>query len=384
MAKILGGLVAAAIIAGATIFFAILPARVDRSLNKIVPHAPYEISDEALALHETLRLADLHGDSLLWDRNFLKRNERGHADAPRLIEGGYRLQVLAAVTKTPKNLNYNSNTGDTDNITPLAIAQLWPPKTWSSLAERALYIAEKLKRLEMRSDGVIRLIRTRSDLQNGVEKEGLNVILATEGAHPLEGELSNVDRLYAAGYRILGLQHFFDNELGGSLHGVSRAGLTEFGRAAVAAALKKGMIIDVAHSSEAVVRDVLSMSSRPVIVSHTGLRGHCDSPRNLPDDLVKEIAANGGLIGVGFWDGAVCDPSPASVAEAIAYGVALVGAEHVALGSDFDGATTTAFDASEAAALTGALLEAGLDKTAIMAVMGESEIRFFSENLPTE
>jgi microsomal dipeptidase-like Zn-dependent dipeptidase len=150
------------------------------------------------------------------------------------------------------------------------------------------------------------------------------------------------------------------------------------------AAVAKGMIIDLAHSSEAVVRDALAVNGRPMIVSHTGLRGHCDSPRNLPDDLMKEIAARGGLIGVGFWDGAVCEASVAAIVDAIVYAVGLVGADRVALGSDFDGATTVPFDASEAAAVTDGLLRAGVDEETIRAVMGESAIRFFKDNLPDE
>lgn len=382
MARLVGLVLAAALIAGALVFFFVLPAQIDRSMNKVVPHAPYEVSAEAKALHATLRLADLHDDALLWDRDFLKRQTRGHADAPRLIDGGYRLQVLAAVTKTPRNLNYDRNSADSDNITPLVIAQRWPAATWTSLKERALHIAALAASAEARSEGAMRIIRTRSDLDAGIAAGRLNLILGTEGAHPLEGDLSNIDRLYDAGYRVLGLQHFFDNELGGSLHGVSGAGLTVFGRDAVLRAQEKGMIIDVAHSSEAVVRDVLALSDAPVIVSHTGLRGHCDSPRNLPDALMQEIAARGGLVGVGFWDGAVCEASVAEIAKAIVYAVGLLGADRVALGSDFDGATTVPFDASEAAVLTDALIEAGLGEAAIRAVMGENAIRFFSERLP--
>lgn len=382
MMRIFGAVIAIVAIAGAAIFFFVVPKRVDRSLNRIVPHAPYEVSAEASALHATLRLADLHDDALLWDRDFSRRQTRGHTDAPRLIEGGYRLQILSAVTKTPKNLNYGRNSGDTDDITLLAIAQRWPAGTWMSLAGRALHIARRADAAARRSNGKIVVVHTRSELVAQMDKGALAVVLATEGAHPLEGDLGNLGRFYDAGFRILGLHHFFDNELGGSLHGVSHEGLTEFGLEAVAAAQAKGMIIDVAHSSEAVVRDVLAMTKGPIIVSHTGLRGQCDSPRNLPDGLMKEIAATGGLIGVGFWDGAVCEPNVQSIAAAIAYAIDLVGAGHVALGSDFDGATTVPFDASEAAALTDALLKAGVDEPSVRAVMGENVIRFFEENLP--
>jgi len=141
-------------------------------------------------------------------------------------------------------------------------------------------------------------------------------------------------------------------------------------------------MVDVAHSSVAVVDETLALSSTPLIVSHTGMRGACDSPRNIPDDTMRRIAAGGGLIGIGFWDGAVCDATPAGVAKSIAYAVDLVGAEHVALGSDYDGATSVYFDASELAALTQALLDEGLNEAQIRAVMGANQIRFFLKYLP--
>lgn len=368
--------------AGAGFFFFILPARVDADLNRVVPHAPYPVGAAASELHGGLRLADLHADALLWSRNPLKRHARGHVDLPRLEEGGFRLQVFAAVTKTPKKLNYDLNTGDTDNITLLAVAERWPPKTWTSLLERALHQARRLDKAAARSKGALVVVHDRAGLEAALASGAVAAVLATEGAHPLEGRLENVDRLFDAGYRVLGLHHFFDNELGGSLHGVSKAGLTEFGRDALARAEAMGMIIDVAHSSEAAARDALAAARGPVIVSHTGLRGHCDSPRNFSDDLMTEIAAKGGLVGVGFWDGAVCAAALDAVADAIVYAVGLLGVDHVALGSDFDGATTTPFDAAEMAPLVDALLARGLDAAAIAKVMGENQIRFFLERLP--
>lgn len=372
------------LLAAAGAFFFVVPARVDANLNVVAPHAPYAVSAEAKALHASLRVADLHADTLLWMRDPLKRHARGQTDLPRLAEGGYRLQVFAAVTKTPRNLNYGENTGDSDDITLLAIAQRWPVASWGDLTQRALHQARRLHRAAARSGGALRVATTRAALKDALASGALAGVLATEGAHPLKGDVRAVRRLYDAGYRVLGLQHFFDNELGGSLHGVSGGGLTDFGQQALREALALGMVVDVAHSSEAVVRDVLARSRRPLIVSHTGLRGHCDSERNLPDALLVEIAAKGGLIGVGFWDGAVCDPSLASIAAAIRYAVDLLGPEHVALGSDFDGAVETVFDASEMAALTDALLAAGLGAETIRLVMGENAIRFFLENLPEE
>ncbi len=382
--KILGGIIAVILLIGGFVFFVVLPPRVDDQMNVVIDHAPYEISADARALHETLSVADLHADTLLWMRDPSKRQSRGQTDLPRLREGGVRLQVFTAVTKTPKNLNYDENDAGSDDITLLAIAQRWPVQTWGSIFERALYQASRLDRLERSAGDDFIFVKSQADLRRALAGEALAGVYGIEGAHPLEGDLTNVDRLYDAGLRVMGLQHFFDNELGGSLHGRSGAGLTEFGEAAVDAAVARGMIIDVAHSSEQVVHDVLARSEKPVIVSHTGLKGYCNSPRNISDALMQEIAARGGLIGVGFWDGAICTPTPAGIAGAIAYAVDLLGADHVALGSDFDGTVTTPFDASELAALTQALMDEGLDDATIRAVMGGNAIRFFLENLPAE
>lgn len=381
-------------IAGAVVFatlvtavFALLPGHMEKSFNQVLPHEPYVISDRARKLHASLVVADLHADTLLWQRDLLQRGGRGHVDVPRLIEGGVVLQVFSTVTKVPAGLNYEENTAESDQITRLAVVQRWPLRSWHSLLERARYQAQKLAKAARDSGGKLVLVQSRADLESVLEqhKEGRGVVgglLATEGSHALEGSLDNIAKLYDEGFRMMSLHHFFDNELGGSLHGTSRAGLSDFGRAAIREMNRQGIVIDVAHSSPRVVTEALEISSTPLVVSHTGVHGACDSPRNIPDELLHRVAAGGGLIGIGYWDAAVCDVTPAGIASSIAYAVDLLGAEHVALGSDFDGATTVPFDTSELAALTAALLDAGLEEDTIRAVMGGNEIRFFRQHLP--
>lgn len=363
------------------------PGMIEANLNKVDPHAPYVTSPEAKALHATLDMADLHADTLLWGRDVLERGTRGHVDVPRLTEGRFALQVFSTVTKTPRGMNYDRNTGDTDSITLLAMANAWPPKTWNSLAERALYQASRLQAAAERSPEALVLVRRKADLAAVLQKRAAGAgvvagILATEGAHPLEGNLDNLKRLHDAGFRMIGLHHFFDNELGGSLHGVSKGGLSPFGFQAVKAMEEMGIIIDLAHSSEQVVADVLEIATKPIVISHTGVRGTCKSPRNLSDDSMKAIAAKGGLIGIGYWEGAVCDYTPTGVAKAIKYAVDLVGEDHVALGSDYDGSTTVKFDAAESVALVDALLKAGLTTDQVRKVTGTNTIRFLQEHLP--
>lgn len=366
----------------------IVPGALERPNNRVIEHAGYKVSDAARELHASLTIGDLHSDTLLWSRSVLDRADRGHVDVPRLVEGNVALQVFAAVTKVPDGRNYDENTGDSDQITLAAMAQAWPIATWSSLLERAIYQADKLHSAARRAPDALKVIQSRTDIdallvERAAGKPVVGGLLATEGGHPLEGNIENINVLYDAGYRMIGLHHFFDNFLGGSLHGITGEGLNEHGRAVVKAAEERRMIIDVAHSSPNAVADVLDMATRPVVVSHTGVRGACDSVRNLSDDLMRRIAAQGGLIGIGYWEGAVCDISPAGVAASIVYAVALVGEDHVALGSDYDGGTQVAFDTSELVVLTEALLKAGLTKETIAKVMGGNLVQFLRANLPS-
>ena len=380
--------IAVIVLAGlAATFFALAPGYLERQTNKVADHAPYAISEGAAATHAGLIVADLHSDTLLWARDPLDRASRGHVDVPRLIEGNVTLQIFSVVTKAPQNLNYDENTADSDQITLAAIVQAWPPRTWDSLYERALYQAVRLHDAEAQAPGRLKIIKTRTDLATVLSARAnatslVGGLLATEGSHALEGDLANVQNLYDAGFRMMGLQHFFDNELGGSLHGVSNAGLTPFGKDAVREMERLNVIVDVAHSSAAVVEDVLAIATRPFIVSHTGVKGACDSARNLEDALMQRIAAKGGLIGIGYWDGAVCDPSPAGVVKSMRYAIDLVGVDHVGLGSDYDGATTVTFDTSEIAVLTEEMRKANFTPEEIKKVMGANVARLLADLLP--
>ena len=367
-------------------FFA-LPSFLDYRMNSTADRGPYQASAAAQALHRQLWIADLHDDALLWQRDPLQRHSYGHTDLPRLLDGNVGLQVFAAVTKTPRGLNYTSNAADSDNITPLVIAQRWPRVTWNSLLQRALYQSERLHQAERDSQRLLHIVRSREELRQTLarrnpEQPTLAAILATEGLHPLEGKLENVDTLFDAGYRIAGLTHFFDNELGGSAHGLVKGGLTPFGREVVKRLEQRHMLIDLAHASKPMIDDVLAMATRPLLVSHTGVAGTCPGPRNLSDEHLRRIAAGGGLIGIGYWDGAVCATSVDAIVKAIRYSVDLVGVEHVALGSDFDGTIHAPFDTSGLVLLTDGLLKAGFSAEQITAIMGGNVQRLLLQYLP--
>ncbi len=377
-----GGLILLALVA----FFALGPRLAEQRMNKIAGSGEWTVGEAAARLHERLTIVDLHADTLLWNRDVLKRAGRGHVDLPRLQAGGVALQVFSSVTKTPRGQNYTSNGDDTDNITLLAISQLQPVRTWDSLLERSLWHAAKLDRAALASEGLLWRVRTVADLdqlmdQRRAGRPVTGALLSTEGAHNLEGQIENLGRLYAAGFRMMGLVHFFDNDVGGSMHGRTKGGLTAFGAKLVAAMEEKGVIVDLAHASRRTYFDVLKIARRPVVVSHGGIKATCNTPRNLDSAQLLALKANGGIIGIGYWDAAVCAPTPQATARAIVAAIGIMGVEYVALGSDFDGAVTTGFDASGLRAITKALLDAGLDEAEIAAVMGGNSLRVLRAGL---
>jgi microsomal dipeptidase-like Zn-dependent dipeptidase len=206
-------------------------------------------------------------------------------------------------------------------------------------------------------------------------------MLSIEGLHDLEGKAENLDRLYDAGFRMAGLTHFFDNQLAGSMHGERKGGLTPFGRQIVRRMEAKGMIVDLAHCSHQCVADILAMARRPVVSSHGGVQATCKVNRNLTDDEIRGVARTGGVIGIGYWDAAVCDISPRSIARAIRYVRDLVGIQYVALGSDFDGSTTTRFDVAHLDQVTQALIDEGFNDDEIRAMMGGNALRVIRAGL---
>lgn len=368
-------------------FWFIVPAQVDKHMNVTLASPPYHATGSATAVHSSLIVADLHADTLLWDRDLLKRATRGHVDVPRLIEGNVAIQAFTVVTKTPRGLNIERNDDSSDSITLLAMAQRWPPATRASLKERAIYQARKLHDAADRSAGRLVVIRTAADLdafleRRKSEKEIVGAFLGVEGAHALGGDLSNLDALFDAGFRMVAPTHFFDTDLGGSAHGVRKGGLTDKGREMIRRMEAKGMTLDLAHASPKVLDDALAMATKPVVVSHTGVKGTCDNRRNLSDAHLRGIARTGGVVGIGYWEAAVCGRDARAIARAIRYTANLIGVEHVALGSDFDGAVTTPFDTSGLVQITDALLKAGFTEDQIRLIMGGNVVRVLRQTLP--
>lgn len=141
------------------------------------------------------------------------------------------------------------------------------------------------------------------------------------------------------------------------------------------------MLVDVAHASPKTIDDVLALAQRPVMVSHTGVKGTCESPRNLSDQHLRGIAKTGGIIGIAYFDVATCGTDARAIAKAVRHAVDVAGLDHIALGSDFDGAVAEPFDTTGIPLVVDALLQIGFDEPAIAKIIGGNATRFLLENL---
>jgi microsomal dipeptidase-like Zn-dependent dipeptidase len=357
---LLAGFIGLVLVALGVLRYGVLPYY-DQKHNAVLVPGPYATSATARAFHEAAFVADLHADPLLWGRNLRQRHTRGQVDIPRLRDGGVDLQVFGVVSKVPALL---------------FIASLRSPATWFSPREQALAQANEFEQLAENSP--LTIVLRRKDLS----ANGIKGLLALEGIHALEGEEKALHEFHAAGFRMMGLAHFTDDEFAGSTHGALKHGLTELGRSLIPRMETLGITIDLAHASPAAFRDTLEIATRPLVVSHGGVTGTCPGPRNLTDPQLRGIAKNGGVVGIGYWKTAVCDASLQGIVSAIQYAINIAGIDHVGLGSDFDGHVTTPFDTTGLPMLTEALLAAGLSAEDVSKLLGGNVRRVLAVNLP--
>jgi membrane dipeptidase len=366
----------------------VVPNKIEEAENSILAIPPYTVSEEAQRLYNSIDfIADLHCDALLWNRDLTKKSAVGHVDFPRMQTANMALQAFTIVTKSPAGQNFSNNSGESfDNITMLSIVQGRPISNWFSLVDRAIYQSRKLHKQASRFNDKFIVIKSKSDFElllhkRKTDKQIIGGFLGVEGAHCLEGDIKNLDRLYKEGVRMLGPTHFFDNELGGSAHGESDEGLTEFGKQVVKRMNQLGIIIDISHASPQMVDDILEISRYPILTSHTGVKGTMDNSRNLSDKHIISIAEGGGLIGVAYFKGAVSSPLIPGIVDAMKYIKAIAGVECIALGSDYDGSVKAPFDITGLPLLVEEMIQQGFSKFEIEAIMGENMKRFMLKNL---
>ncbi len=372
--------------AGVALFFW-FGANLERFVNRVDSVVLPGVTDEALRIHDESLVVDLHADSLLFDRDLSVRSDVGHVDIPRLREGGVALQMFTAATRMPFTFDLHEVDADSSDILTVGFIAQRAPMARLGPRDRALHQAGRLSELIENSEGGLVPVRTRAELDAAIaaHRENADVvgaIFGVEGAHALEGDLDNLQLLFDAGVRMIGLTHFFDNEFAGSAHGIEKGGLSDLGRELVTRMQAMGIAIDLAHLSPAAIDDVLEIANKPLLVSHTGVRATCDSPRNLSDEHIRAIADAGGVIGIGYFELAICGTDPTEIVAAMKHVIELVGDEHVALGSDYDGGTEVAFDTSQLRALTQQMLDDGLSEESIRKIAGENAIRVLRRTLP--
>lgn len=381
----------AVIITLGLIYFAvtkIVPVQIEKGKNKIIEKPPYQVSPQAQTLYNSLDfIADLHSDALLWGRDLTKKTELGHVDFPRMQEAKIGMQTFTIVTKAPADQSFQNTKGDGfDNLTMLNIVQGKPLSNWFSLFNRAIKQVNELHEYRDKYNNQFEIIKTRNDFTSFLERRSQNKkltsgFLGIEGAHCLEGDLSNLDKLFEAGVRMVGPTHFFDNELGGSAHGISHEGLTAFGEQVIDRMNELGIIIDLSHTSSKMIDDILERTTTPIIVSHTGVNGTYESPRNLTDEQLQAIAKNGGLVGIAFFKGALPKVGVKEIVDAMKYVKDFIGIKHVALGSDFDGVIKAPFDITGFPLIVEEMLRQDFTEEEIRAIMGDNIKQFLLDNL---
>lgn len=418
------------------LILALGPGTIDRQANITYDGAlPHDLSSADRARHRSLFIVDLHADTLLWDRAILTRSDRGHLDLPRLVQAHVALQVFSIVSKVPFRTRRRLPDGSQDSChtqngfdttAALRIVQAKAFGEWLDGEAAALAQAAALRRLSETSRAQrasapgrpeLMLILDATDLERLVARRRagepiVGALLALEGTHWIGGDepaiSASISRLIAAGFRMAGPIHRFDNTLGRSSEGCGGGpAITPAGKEFLREADRQGLIIDLAHASDDTLLAALQSRAHPVAISHTGIRRLCEQKsgcrisRNLSDDAVRAIARNGGVIGIGYWTGAVGRgtsrivdafeatldvlEAPGFVNEMRAGGRQYEPLEHLALGSDFDGASLVPFDVTGLDGLTTALARRSptrFNDHALRLIAGINACRMLAMRLP--
>lgn len=310
-------------------------------------------------------IIDGHNDALLRlyraerggrEVDFFAPGESGHLDLPRARAGGLAAAFFAVFV--PRG----ALDGDEIRLGAAGLdvtitddgyeVPLSPPIDPAYARRATLAMIARLVRLAARSGGRFRVARTAAEIEAALRDGALAAILHLEGAEAIDPDLDGLDLFYQAGLRSLGPVWSRPNAFG---HGVpfrypaspdTGPGLTPAGRNLVRACHRLGILLDLAHLNERGFWDVADLSTAPLVVTHTAAHAICPSTRNLTDDQLRAVAASDGVVGMNFEvsslrpDGHDDPDTPLDVlVRQVDYLVARLGIDHVAFGSDFDGAT---------------------------------------------
>jgi membrane dipeptidase len=315
---------------------------------------------------------DGHNDALTHEDHagIAEGREGGHLDLPKMRAGGIRGAIFAVFT--PSINEHRTPVPRDDGVIEYEYAA---PVAQETAAAQATAAAGRLMALE--SAGLLRVARTAADLnaENGLPL----AVLHHEGAEAIDPGLEALDLWYAAGLRSLGPVWSRANAFGYGVPFISPSsphtgpGLTPAGHALVKRCGELGILVDLSHLNEAGFWDVAEIDAGPLVASHSAAHALCQSSRNLTDRQLDAIGSTGGLVGIVFAVGFLRpdfaeDPdTPIElIAEHARYVADRIGPEHVALGSDFDGALLpSGLDASTMPAVLDVLTDAGFSPTEV-------------------
>jgi membrane dipeptidase len=232
----------------------------------------------------------------------------------------------------------------------------------------------------LQHDRVIPILEP-ADLHNAQQSRQLGAVLCVEGADFLEGELSRLEEACQQGIRLITIVHYRANEIGDIQTEPERfGGLSAFGEDVVRELNRLGIVIDLAHGSKSLVKNVCALTTRPVIASHTNLAAEGSvHPRLIDAEYAKSIAGTGGLIGA--WPAGIGISDFNGFIENVLRLIDAVGVDHVGIGTDMDANFQPVFDSYEDwPMIPAALLERGLAEQDVAAIMGENFARVFAAN----
>lgn len=402
---------------------------VERTGNKVAA-PPAATSPAAERFHDGLLVADLHADTLLWRRGLVGSNPDSQVDLARMVKGNLGLQVFTMATRVPLERGC-IHARNFDPAPLLALINGWPSRTWESAHERAVYQAETLKQAVRQNAAAIppvgrkneagsvhlTFIESDDDLRTFLRHRyrggkpdpfSIGVLLGAEGAHAFDDpDGPQFERLFQLGLRMVAPTHRFDNDYGGSSEGCVGGPLTGKGTRLMNAAVRRKMVVDLAHASHPAFTaaiDLLGAARHPAVVSHSGLQTYLDrigitgGHRANSDDELVRLAQTGGVFGVGFWSAAIGAASVDNIVGTILRAVEVLKAvedvpakrngfhivrkasEHIALGSDWDGAVEVAIDPARLASITERLL-AHLGPDDVANIMGLNTCRVIAQSL---
>ena len=313
-------------------------------------------------LHNNSLVIDTHCDTMLkvirsrGAYRLRDAHEEGHVDIPRLKKGGVNLQFFASY------------------IEP----QYKPDRA----LKRTLQLFDCFYNELAENEDELSLVLSSADLESARRENKIGALLSIEGGEALEGDLGVLRMLHKLGVRAIGLTWNERNQIAeGVGECLSGGGLTEFGVSTVKEMNRLGVIVDVSHLSEPGFWDVIKVSDKPIIASHSNAKAICNHVRNLSDDQIKALARNGGVMGLNMCHEFLSDDRPVSiehVVDHIEHVFSLVGSKHIGIGADLDGITTPPVgleDVSKLPALTEAMLRRGLTAEQVRDVLGENYLR---------